>query len=235
MQKGHAVLFDHSTIISASRSSEHYHKECRLLFDYLKKNPVGIVTQSIKDSVKQRVTSMPNLPPEDFQSLTSNLDMLRTEEIDYASVTGHLVKVQKFYNSLPPIIKEHIYLSKKEAEEKFQARMNNVPRIFRHCIKDCYRLQAAKEYPPYSGYVEKTLLAKFFDNPPSADDVMLLTEACQLKKRYDDVLIASTDQHLSPIVSCSGVVETFVTDLIEKEFQVKCNWPNAILQVLKKC
>jgi len=233
MQDSYVTLVDNSVLIGGC-SKETFYDKCKPLFDYLKKKPVGVVTQSIKESVKKRVSVMPNFLPEDIRTLESNLELLRTEEIDYTKTEDNLVRVRELCSSLPPMIKDHIYLSKKKAEERFNARMNNVPRIFRSCVKDCYKVQTAKEYPPFSRYVEKTLLSKFFDYPPSIDDIMLLTEACQLREKYEYVFIASTDHHLSPIMSYSGVVETFVPDLIEEKLKVKCDWPDAILRAFKK-
>jgi transcription-repair coupling factor (superfamily II helicase) len=229
--KSKYVIIDHCVLIGASHPQESFYKECKSLFDYFKKNPVGIVTNAVKKSAKEKITQKYNL--DNLEALNANLDLLKVEELDCNEVEDNFLKAQEFYIQLPEMVRRHVYESKRKAEEKLAFYLRGVPE---HCInnalKEAYKKQVQEEFPSSSSAVQKILQEKVYIKPPSIDDAKIIAEACCLQKIYGDVLLASTDTHLSPIRLDSGIVEPFISDSIEEEFQIICNWPTAIVKML---
>lgn len=233
MEDGNIILTDNCVMIGASQSEHLFYKECRPLFEYLRKNPVGVMTMEMRDSAENDVIRDVSSTPSDLKELNSNLNLLRVEEVDYSKVASYVPKVQDFYTNLQPLLRNYIRNSKREAQERLEMRLSNTPKMFRGCVRECYKTQVTKEFPPYASFVEKILLTKFFDHPPSIDDISLLAVGNCMREKYKNVIVASTDCHITSIKTKSGIVERFVPDLIEDNFQIRCEWPSLIPQLLK--
>jgi hypothetical protein len=78
------------------------------------------------------------------------------------------------------------------------------------------------------------------DNAPSTRDYEILAEAAALYESYSaeaptDVYIASADSsHFSPYRSSTGFVSDQITQQIEETLHVRCDWPDAIAEILSK-
>lgn len=228
MKNGHAILIDSSAIIGASCPQEAQHEYCKPLFDFFKENPIGIVTPAIKESVKRNTSRKYGLV--NLEKLDSNLSLLKTEEPDYIEVAKLLPRIQKFYENLPSLVDRYIHISKKAASEKMRFYLRGTSRRFINGpVKEAFRKQVHGEYPADYAGVESVLLEKMHKYPPSVDDVLLLGEGQALKKEHENISIASIDHHLSPIRLGNGIKESFIPDLIEKEFGLVCDWPNALI------
>jgi hypothetical protein len=227
MKNNYTVLFDNCVILGASDSQSPIHKHCTPLFDYIKKNPIGVVTQKIKKAVKRKASN--DFEPEHAKALNANLKLLKTEYVDYKEAEKILPNVQSFFSELPKLVNEHIFESKREARKKMGYYLGGACRRFVDAtVKEAYRRQLHKEYPADYSAVQSILLQKMHESPPSFDDAMLITEACYLKRNNGNVIIASTDHHLSPIRLEGGIVEPFIPNLIRNQFGIECEWPSAI-------
>lgn len=77
-------------------------------------------------------------------------------------------------------------------------------------------------------------------NPPTARDREILSELAALYESYcaempTDLYLASTDSsHFSPMKSPTGIVSDQITKQIEETFHVRCDWPDAIAEIVSK-
>lgn len=76
--------------------------------------------------------------------------------------------------------------------------------------------------------------------PVKTNDMWILAEAAYLKQYYEKeayvkFYLASNDQHLSPVLDDEGqAISTKITDEIEKEFGIRCDWPDRVSAEFEK-
>jgi hypothetical protein len=223
-----AVLVDVSVLVGASCPTDDVHNRCGPLFEYFHKKPVGIVTDSIKENAKKIVSQKYGSDRVNLQLLEMNMDLLKTEEIDYRELENKILSAQQFYFFLPTSVRKHIRQSKKEATMQINTLMKNVPKDYRESVRERIEEQVSRRFPASIERVENILSEKISDNTPCISNSIVLAEASQLKSKYPSIAVASTDFHMSPIRLAGGIVEPFIPNLIDDEFGIFCEWPHII-------
>lgn len=223
-----AVLVDVSVLVGASCPTDDVYNRCGPLFEYFSKRPVGIVTESIKENAKKIVSQKYGSDPVNLKLLEMNIGLLKTEEIDYKGLENKLLLTQQFYFYLPINVRKHIRQSKKEATMQIETLMKNVPKEYKETVREKIEEQVSKKFPASIKRVKSILSKKISNDTPCISNSIVLAEACQLKSKYPNIVLASTDFHMSPIRLTGGIVEPFISNLIEEEFGIYCEWPHII-------
>ncbi len=158
--------------------------------------------------------------------LRRNIEVLVREPVVQKRVDELFVKVSAMYALLN---QRALLLDKETLKSVAKDRATiTASKRFRGIATEIYTKQA---YDTYSQ------LRKLVNNKASPNDMMILAEVVYLHEVFSEegevtVHLASTDTHLSPYTSDGKVVSSIVTDDIEANFKVHCDWPERILEKL---
>ncbi|NHI95077.1 MAG: hypothetical protein EAX96_21490 [Candidatus Lokiarchaeota archaeon] len=215
------------------------------LLDFIKENirkQIGIVTSYIEDeaffNLSKAVQSEINKGNEergiDFEiysaiknicddRLRKYLDVLRREPVDDYQVNIIGKRVELMYYEL--IQKAN------DIKRDIGIMVRTSAKRFRKIAKPIYKNQDT---------VLNAQLLNLIDNPAEYSDMKILSQAKYLLDLYKqteggtvEFYIASCDYHFSP-VKRGAFISKQVTDKIYSEFDIKCNFPDEVLNILKK-
>ena len=214
------------------------------LFKRNLKKRIGIVTRTIEkqasfaleDAIKSELRKKITDREIDFEifsaiydscdkRLSDVLATLLTEPVDEEAVYQNYFYVDKMYERMAEEAVHRFVQSR--AEEWTRAAATK----FRKVARPIYKEQVKKE---------DFQLFNLIRNPVENSDKRILAEAIYLSMFYDrteaedvDFYICSTDYHFSPKSWRGGIESRQVTELIKKKFNITCDWPQQIKEVLE--
>jgi len=223
----------------------HYERSTQLI-DILRKNVkrrIGVFTQTLanqahytlRDAVG-KCLEREKCNPENLSAILNHcgfllertLEILVREPIDSNVKDRFMTDVGQMYALLLQrtglVTKDTI---RSMARERAQWRVS--PRYRKYVVPDEIRKLNRS-------YLQLTLLK---ENPPSTSDCEILAEAATLYEAYSEEMptelyLASNDSsHFSPRRFDDGSFSNQVTKQIEESFNIKCDWPENIVTLIK--
>ncbi len=257
------VIIDTSVLIAASLNhtsnelggiliQDHFYKISKPLFSYFQKNlhkEIGVVTLDIENIARAKIINavikkISQLTRVSHSQLSKNLNNY-SDTLMY--ITNSLLKNMNLVTRIPvneveikklALRAHHFYeeLKTKLRRKNPKKRINKRAREGIQGLKGYFR-KFAKEDERGNIRVYKKLLKKLNKNPPDINDCRILAQAISLSKRKKRVaiLIASTDYHFSKVkLDADDALNTFIPDNIMRNFGIKCDWPDSILNEITK-
>ncbi len=150
------------------------------------------------------------------------------EPVDENEVSRLYYRVDSFYGEL----RDEAQRIAEKLEIQKDMRVELTPRKYKNFMRGIYSQQ--DRWP----YAQLLNLIVYKDVEPN--DKRILSEVIYLHRIYRSLLgsdlksyIASTDYHFSPIRE-DGKISSYISDEIERRFDIICNWPDEIYNLIKK-
>lgn len=221
--------FYSKTVLLFDIIRKHTDKRIGIITFTIETQAIGVIASAVAGALEERAENIvdPELRTKLFEShtvffdqclahLQENLSILQREPVSQAERDRCYPDVSIMYNELQKIA------NKLDINQLINA---NVTQRYRGTIRHEVFEQYKKRY--------KQLL-KLKSEPVEESDKEILCEAMSLLHIYQRsnpstrMYLASTDYHFSPCDS-----EGEITELIERRFQIICDWPDQIAERLK--
>ena len=255
------VILDTNTLFACSlietsgklgcQMKHDFYEHSNKLIEYIKKNPdkrIGVYTAFIEDEAYKVLSSAVETelkkniedPKKDFEIFSAVLNMCN-DNLRY--ILLYLIREPININTVDRInndvdsVYEDLLEEAKEAQEKLQEQ--KVMRTMTLPMRAPFKRLARQIYAQQDQWINAQLFNLLYKMIEPSDK-RILSEVIYLHRMYKNTFgqsiktyLASTDYHFSPIIK-DGKTSSIVSDRINREFEVECNWPNIICDKIKK-